>query len=99
MRTVQKTLTGATVSRQTVVQPVSIVDMIWLPVRYLISTVNLQSLLLLLAFLTYGVGDGITAAYMMELRGPVVEDAPPLARAFSTRLIRRRDAIRRISDQ
>jgi hypothetical protein len=78
--TVQKTLTGETASRQTAaVQPISITDMIWLPVRYLISTANLQRLLFLLAFLTYGVGDGITAAYMMDNTG-VMREINPVVR-------------------
>jgi hypothetical protein len=80
MKTVQKTLTGETASHQTiVVQPVSISDVIWLPVRYLISTTNLQKLLFLLAFITYGVGDGITAAYMMDQTG-VIREINPIVR-------------------
>ncbi len=67
-RTVQKTLTGEAAKRQTVATqpPVNLTDMIWLPIKYLVSTANLQRLLFLLAFLTYGVGDGVTAAYMMD---------------------------------
>ncbi len=44
--------------------------------KYLISTVNLQRLLFLLSFLTYGVGDGVTAAYMIEKTGIMGEANP-----------------------
>ena len=79
--TVQKTLTGGAANRQTVaMQPhVRIADIIWLPIKYHISTANLQRLLFLLSFLTYGVGDGVTAAYMMEKTG-VMREVNPIVR-------------------
>ncbi len=45
--------------------------------KNLISAVNLQRLLFLLSFLTYGVGDGVTAAYMIEKTG-IMGEANPL---------------------
>ncbi len=45
--------------------------------KYLISAANLQRLLFLLSFLIYGVGDGVTAAYMIE-KTSVMEEANPL---------------------
>ncbi len=45
--------------------------------KHLISAANLQRLLFLLSFLTYGVGDGATAAYMIEKTG-VMGEANPL---------------------
>ncbi|MFA4934529.1 MAG: DUF5658 family protein [Candidatus Methanoperedens sp.] len=77
-RTVQKTLTGEAATRQAVAMqpPVNLTDIIWLPIKYYISTANLQRLLFLLAFLTYGVGDGVTAAYMMDRTGIIREINP-----------------------
>ena len=51
-------------------------DLIWLVLKYLIARINLQKLLFLLAFLTYGVGDGVTAAYMMDKAGAIIEINP-----------------------
>lgn len=80
-RTVQKTLTGEAAKRQTAAMqpPVNLTDMFWLPIKYFISTANLQRLLFLLAFLTYGIGDGVTAAYMMDRTG-VIREINPIMR-------------------
>ncbi len=75
--TVQKTLTGDAVDSASTNTLVSILDIIWLLIKYLISTANLQRILFLLSFLTYGVGDGVTAAYMIEKTG-VVREVNPL---------------------
>jgi hypothetical protein len=75
--TVQKTLSGDVVDSASTNTSVSIFDIIGLSIKYLISTANLQRLLFLLAFLTYGVGDGVTAAYMIEKTG-VMREANPL---------------------
>lgn len=76
MRIAQKTLTGELINGR---EPIHTVDLIRLPFRYLISTANLQRLLFLLSFLTYGVGDGVTAAYMMDNAG-VVREVNPIMR-------------------
>lgn len=76
MRTVQKTLTG-----EETTATVTITDVLWLLLKYLVSTANLQRLLFLLSFLTYGVGDGVTAAYMMERAG-VAREVNPVMRFF-----------------
>ncbi len=44
--------------------------------NYLINAAHLQRLLFLLSFLTYGVGDGVTAAYMIEKAGVMAEANP-----------------------
>ncbi len=75
--TLQKTLTGDVVDGTSETSPVSISDIIWLSIKYLISTTNLQRILFILSFLTYGVGDGVTAAYMIEKTG-IVGEANPL---------------------
>lgn len=77
-RTVQKTLKGEAANRQTVAMqpPVNLTDIIWLPIKYFMSTANLQRLLFVLAFLTYGIGDGVTAAYMMDRTGVIREINP-----------------------
>jgi len=73
MKTVQKTLTGEELQAA---PPVQVKDVLWLPVKYFVSTANLQRLLFFLAFLTYGVGDGVTAAYMMDRTGIMKEMNP-----------------------
>jgi len=73
MTTAQETLTKDV---QTKATPVSVTDIIWLAIKYIRSTANLQRLLFLLSFLTYGVGDGVTAAYMMDKRGATYEVNP-----------------------
>jgi hypothetical protein len=75
--TVQKTLTGDIVDSASTDTSVSIFDIIWPTIKYFIITANLQRLLFLLSFLTYGVGDGVTAAYMIEKTG-VMREANPL---------------------
>ena len=76
MITAKGTLTGEV---QTKTTPISITDIIRLSIKYLISTANLQRLLFLLSFLTYGVGDGVTSAYMIERTG-VMREANPIVR-------------------
>lgn len=77
--TIQKTLTGEILSPLKETTSVSLADVLLLPLNYLLSITNLQKLLFLSSFLTYGVGDGITAAYMMERVG-VVREINPVAR-------------------
>ncbi len=75
--TVQKTLTGYVAESASTAEPVSILGIIHLSIKYLISITNLQRLLFLIFFLTYGVGDGVTAAYMIE-RTSVMQEANPI---------------------
>ncbi len=76
-KTVQKTLSEEIQSD--IITAVPLKEFLWFLIRYLITTTNLQRMLFLLAFLTYGVGDGITAAYMMERIG-VSREINPVAR-------------------
>lgn len=76
--TVQKTLAGDIADGTSMTTPVYISDIISLLIKYFISTANLQHLLFLLSFLTYGVGDGVTAAYMIEKTGVMRESNPIL---------------------
>lgn len=80
-KTVQKLLSGEDVPDQYVSQaePVHLNDIIWLPIKYFISTINLQKSLYLSSFFTYGVGDGITAVYMME-KTSVLRETNPLVK-------------------
>ncbi len=75
--TVQKTLTGD-IDGTSMTSSVYISDFIRLLIKYFISTANLQHLMFLLSFLTYGVGDGVTAAYMIEKTGVMRESNPIL---------------------
>ncbi|MDD5474825.1 MAG: hypothetical protein PHU34_11875, partial [Candidatus Methanoperedens sp.] len=77
--TVQKTLTGEALDHISRVDSISLSDIVPLSVKYLISKANLRRLLFLLSFLTYGIGDGITAAYMMDKTG-VMREINPIAR-------------------
>ena len=77
MRTVQKTLTGEVIDQ--VLKPIPVTEIILLPMAYLVKAANLQRVLFLFSFLTYGVGDGITAVYMMERTG-IMREVNPLVR-------------------
>lgn len=83
MKTVQQTLSGEMVTFQHASCPFSIKDMIWLPIKYFISVANPQQWLFLLSFLTYGVGDGITAVYMIEKAG-ILREVNPVMRFLYT---------------
>ncbi len=76
---VQKTLTGEEVNPTPTVKPVPLKDIIFLPILYLLSTINLRKILYSLSFLSYGVGDGVTAIYMMEKTG-VSREVNPIMR-------------------
>ncbi len=51
-------------------------SLVWLLIRYFVHKLDLQKSLFVSSFLTYGVGDGVTAVYMMEQRGVVGESNP-----------------------
>ncbi len=78
-KTAQKTLTGEEVTTTPTVKPVSLKDIIFVPIKYLLSTINLRKMLFLSSFLSYGVGDGVTAIYMMEQTG-VSREVNPIVR-------------------
>lgn len=59
-------------------------DLLLLLVRYIVHEVNLQRLLFILSFLTFGVGDGVTAAYMMNKVGVMHESNPIIRFIYST---------------
>ncbi len=79
MKTVQKTLTGEVLDKQKKPDPIPFADIILLPIKYLLTVTNLQRLLFVLSFLTFGVGDGITSAYMMQIRG-ITQEVNPVIR-------------------
>lgn len=80
-KTVQKSLSGDELSAQSRirVEPIGLNDIIWLPIKYFITTINLQRSLFLSSFLTYGIGDGVTAIYMME-KTHVMRETNPIVR-------------------
>src|SRR5574341_1765467 len=51
-------------------------EIIWLLIKIAINRLNLQRFLFLASFLTYGVGDGLTAVYMIEKNGIMSESNP-----------------------
>ncbi len=51
---------------------------------FAIRKLNLQHFLFFLAFLTFGLGDGITAAFMMDKFGAGVESNPLISHLFRT---------------
>jgi hypothetical protein len=79
MKTVQKTLTGEVLDKQKKPDPIPFADIFLLPIKYFLTVTNLQRLLFVLSFLTFGVGDGISSAYMMQIRG-VTEEVNPVIR-------------------
>ena len=81
-QTIQKTLGGDAIKKQeqqASLSPVSMKDIIWLPVLYVISTFNLQRVMYLFSFATYGIADGVTAAYLMAKKG-ITSEVNPIAR-------------------
>ena len=60
-------------------EDVSLAEVLKLLIKYIIYKLNLQKILFLLSFLTFGAADGISAAYMIEKRG-VIGEANPLIR-------------------
>ncbi|MCZ7403113.1 MAG: DUF5658 family protein [Candidatus Methanoperedens sp.] len=57
-------------------EDVSLAEVLRLLIKYTISRLNVQGILFLLAFLSFGAGDGISAAYMIDKRGAIVEANP-----------------------
>lgn len=53
-------------------------------VLFAINKITLQHVLYIMAFLTFGIGDGITAAWMMESEGPYMEANPIIRDLFIT---------------
>jgi hypothetical protein len=51
---------------------------------FIVKKINMQHFLFLTAFLIFGVGDGITAAFMMEIRGAWIEANPIYSFLFTT---------------
>ncbi len=51
---------------------------------FVLYKINLQTMLYIIAFLTFGFGDGITSAYMMEVKGPYIEANPIIRNLFLT---------------
>lgn len=60
-------------------EDVSLTEVLKLLIKYIIYKMNLQKILFLLTFLSFGVADGISAAYMIEKRG-LMGEANPLIR-------------------
>jgi hypothetical protein len=54
----------------------SLTEVLKLLIQYIICKLNLQKILFLLTFLSFGAADGISAAYMIEKRGVMCESNP-----------------------
>lgn len=78
-KTVQKSLDGETLYSTHRVESVPLNEIIWMPIAYIFRTLNLQRILFFSSFLTYGVGDGVTAVHMMNKAG-VMREINPIAR-------------------
>ena len=50
----------------------------------ILNSITLQRGLYCLAFLAFGIGDGLTSAYMMDARGPYIEANPVIRDLFLT---------------
>ncbi len=50
-----------------------------------LKNITIQSLLYFFAFLSFGVGDGVTGAYIMNARDPYIESNPIIRYLFMTR--------------
>jgi len=60
-------------------EEISMIEVLILFKKYIICKLNLQKILFLLSFLTFGVGDIISAVYLIENRG-IISEANPLIR-------------------
>jgi hypothetical protein len=60
-----------------------LLDVLKLLTIFVIRRLNLQHILYLTAFLTFGLGDGITAAFMMAKLGPSIEANPIIGYIFT----------------
>jgi hypothetical protein len=70
---------GSCKENRNIQEGVSLTEVLKLLIQYSICKLNLQKILFLLSFLSFGVADGISAAYMIEKRG-VIGEANPLIR-------------------
>lgn len=73
------TLTGIKESskyEKNIQEETSIAEILKLLIKYFFLRLNLQKMLFLLSFLTFGAADGISAAYMIEKRGFMGEANP-----------------------
>ncbi len=66
-------------------EDVSLAEVLKLLIKYIICKMNLQNILFLLAFLTFGAADGISAAYMIEERGVIGESNPLIRFMYASR--------------
>jgi hypothetical protein len=60
-----------------------IVDIIRLLTIFAVKKLNIQHILYITAFLTFGIGDGVTAAYMMSMLGAGIEANPAASYLFT----------------
>lgn len=65
-------------------EAVTIKHFLWLLIAYIFRTLNLQKILYLSSFLTYGIGDGVTAADMIEKRSVMGEANPIVQFAYAS---------------
>lgn len=61
-----------------------IIDIIRLLTIFAVRKLNVQHILYITAFLIFGIGDGVTAAYMMSVLGPGIEANPAASYLFTT---------------
>ncbi len=61
-----------------------IIDIIRLLTIFAVRKLNVQHILYITAFLTFGIGDGVTAAYMMSVLGAGIEANPAARYLFTT---------------
>ena len=66
-------------SNESIHEDASVAEVLKLLIKYIIYKLDLQKILFLLTFLTFGAADGISATYMIEKRG-VIGEANPLIR-------------------
>ncbi len=65
------------------IKNVTILEIISLLFRFIVRRFNTQHLLFLLAFLTFGIGDAVTAAIMMESKGIGIESNPFVVQIYT----------------
>jgi hypothetical protein len=70
---------------ESIQEDVSVAEVLKLLIKYLLYNLNLQKILFLLSFLTFGVADGISAAYMIEQKGLIGEANPFIRFMYASR--------------
>ncbi|MCX9083872.1 MAG: DUF5658 family protein [Candidatus Methanoperedens sp.] len=66
-------------------EDVSVSEVLKLLIKYILCKMNLQKILFLFTFLSFGAADGISAAYMIDEQGVISESNPLIRYMYASR--------------